>query len=453
MKIALASQTAEAADVIHQLLSPWNVSFTSLDDAEIIVVYNEKPLEMKNTIVIPSDSHCFMNWAKNSKLKVLRKIGEWVSVDADEKTVLTVAPQVLYHYDGPVKSTSGVDTATEVKLEENLVILTLDILNEYNKILGETLNAERSKIYRLLTGLPITYSIAPKRIRDLFMRGHVRSEDLTFCDRLPLDALRFILLKTIEKMSNKRIIRRTWNGKRFACIVTHDIDTRKGLQIAKRFKKLEEKYNIPSAWYIPSKHYKLDLEIIKELANFGEIGAHDTRHDGKLIQLPKQKMVERLKEAKKTLEKAIDCSIEGFRAPLLQHSYEIMQALHETGYVYDTSIPTWEPRHPYTMKPHGIGTIYPFNINGVVEIPVTLPQDHQMIHSLGMNPRQTIEAWTNLMKETERLGGLCVFLAHPDYELANLENQRMYEDLLNAIAMNSETYVSTPKNVVKNVCN
>jgi peptidoglycan/xylan/chitin deacetylase (PgdA/CDA1 family) len=444
----VASRTAEAVEVIRQLLFPWNVSFTSLDDAEIIIAYKQKPLETKNTIVIPSDSHFFMEWAKDAKLGVLRKNGERVCVSVSQKMVLTVTPRILYHYDGSVESTTGNMTAPQITSKENLVVLTLDVLKEYNRILDETLNVEKSKIYGLLTGLPIPYTMAPKRLRDMLMGSHARSKDLSFRDRLPLDALRFILSQAIEKLSKKKLPNRKWNGKKFACVVTHDIDTRKGLQMAKHLKKVEEKYNIPSAWYIPSKHYKLDHETIKELANFGEIGSHDTRHDGKLSQLPKRKLIERLKEAKQTLEKIIDCSVEGFRAPLLQHSYEIIQALHETGYAYDTSIPTWEPKHPYTMKPHGIGTIYPFKINGVVEIPVTFPQDHQMIHYLGMNPRQTVEAWTKLMKETEEIGGLCVFLTHPDYELTSLENQSVYEDLLNIIAGNDEAYVALPKSLV-----
>ena len=93
---------------------------------------------------------------------------------------------------------------------------------------------------------------------------------------------------------------------------------------------------------------------------------------------------------------------------------------------------------------------FPLNLNGIVEIPVTLPQDHQMIHSLGISPKGTVEAWTKLMEETETVGGLCVILTHPDYELANPENLCTYEDLLNIITSNSEVYVALPNSLVKN---
>lgn len=451
LKVAVAGKTSEAAQVIRQLLSPWDVSFTSPDKAEIVVAYKEKPLEEKNTIVIPSGSQSFLKWANDAKLRVRCENGRRICVVVEGKMSLSISPSTLYFCDEQARSPSGLGVSTDVKIGENLVILTLDVINEYGSILKRTLNARGSKIYRVSTGLPIPYSLAPKQIRGLLMKGRVESKDLTFMDKLPLDAIRFILLRAMEKLSNKKIARKTWNRKRFACVVTHDVDTREGLQKARRFSRLEEKYNVASAWYIPSKHYRLDLETIKELASCGEVGGHDTKHDGKLNRLPKQKIVERLKEAKHTLEEATHCPVQGFRAPLLQHNYKIIEALLETGYVYDTSIPTWEPKHPYTMKPHGIGTVFPFSLNGIVEIPVTLPQDHQMIHSLDLSPKSTVEAWTKLMKETEVIGGLCVLLTHPDYELANLENQSTYEYLLNIITSNNEACVALPKNLIRNI--
>lgn len=452
MKIAIQGRAADVV-VIRELLSPWNVSFTSLDEAEVVIVYNEKPLETKKTIIIPSDSADFMKWVKDMKTMVARKPGEPVFVAASSQAVLTITPKMLYYLDGYVKPAPGDTSHIETELNENLVVLTLDIVKEYNKILDETLNAKPSTLYRLFTGLPVPYGIVPKRLRDLFMSGLEGREDLTFFDKLPLDALRFILVEAIENLSEKKLHKKRWNGKRYACIITHDVDTQKGLQKAKHLKKLEEKYNVPSAWYIPSKRCKLNLETIKELANYGEIGVHGTKHDGKLAQLPKQKLIERLHEAKQTLEKIINRSVKGFRAPLLQHRLEIFQALCKTEYLYDTSIPTWEPKHPDTMRPHGIGTMHPINISGVVEIPVTLPQDHQMIHVLGMSPRQTVETWVKLMKKSEGMGGLCVFLTHPDYELARSENLNRYEDLLNAVTGNSEAYITLPTEAVSNVLN
>jgi peptidoglycan/xylan/chitin deacetylase (PgdA/CDA1 family) len=445
LRIAVQGQAADV-EVLRELLSPWNVSFTSLDEAEVVIVRREKPLEAKKTVVIPSDSADFMKWVKDMKLRVVRKLGEPVFVAASSQTVLTIMPQMLYCYDGAVKP-SPKDTPTVAELNEDLIFLTLDVVKEYDKILDETLNAKSSTLYRLLTGLPVPYTLAPRRLRDFFMRKRGGKENLTFCDKLPLDALRFILVTAIENLLDERLQRKTWNGKKYACTLTHDIDTRNGLQKAKGVKKLEEKYNVPSAWYIPSKHYELNHEIIKELANYGEVGAHSTRHDGKLVQLPEQKLVRRLREAKQTLERIINCSVEGFRAPLLQHSKRMIRGLEKAGYEYDTSIPTWEPMHPRTRKPHGIGTTYPLTLEGITEIPVTMPQDHQMLRVMKLAPKGVVAKWGNMMETIKEIGGLCTVLVHPDYELAHSENLAIYEELLNMLASDDGTSVSLPAQI------
>jgi peptidoglycan/xylan/chitin deacetylase (PgdA/CDA1 family) len=444
LKIAIQAQPADA-EVIRELLSPWKISFTSLDEAEVVVVYKEKPLEAKKTVVIPSDSADFMTWVKDVKLRGVRKLGEPVFIAASSQTVLSVNPEMLYYYDGLVKSAPENNPPTANEIDENLFFLTVDVVKECNKILDETLNAKPSTAYRLLTGLPVPYTIAPKKLRDLFMRGHGGRESLTFCDKLPLDALRFILVRAIERSSGKKLQRKTWNGKRYACLVTHDVDTREGLQRARHIKKLEEKYDIPSAWYIPSKGYKLNLETIKGLASYGEVGAHGTRHDGKLVRLPEQKLVRRLREARQTLEKIINCSVKGFRAPLLQHSPRVFRGLKEANYDYDTSIPTWEPKHPRTMRSHGLGTTYPMFFGGVTEIPISVVQDHQLLYALGLEPKKAIAEWFSMMAVIQELGGCCVLLSHPEYKLFGVNNLAVYEELLNNIMSDEQAWLATPK--------
>jgi peptidoglycan/xylan/chitin deacetylase (PgdA/CDA1 family) len=452
LRIAVQARTTDVG-VIRELLSPWDFSFTSLDEAEVVIVYTEKPLETKETVVVPSDSVDFMTWIKNLKLKVVRKLGEPVSTAVSPQTVLTITPQTLYCYDGLVKSVSKDTPPTTAELNEDLIFLTLDIVREYNKILDDTLNAKPSTAYRLVTGLPIHYSLAPKRLRDLFMKQRSGQEDIAFCEKLPLDALRFILVRAIERLSGKEPRRKNWNGKGYACTMTHDVDTRNGLQKARVVKKLEEKYDVPSAWYIPTKHYELNHEIVEELANYGEVGAHDTKHDGKLVQLPKQKLVRRLREVKYTLEKIINCSVEGFRAPLLQHNVDIIRALEDAGYTYDTSIPTWEPKHPYNMKPHGVGSANPLKISEIVEIPVSLPQDHQMLNVLGLTPEQTVDVWMKLKESIRDIGGVCTILVHPSYELTHFNNMKTYEDLINDFATDDDAWVTLPTQIANRCSN
>lgn len=218
---------------------------------------------------------------------------------------------------------------------------------------------------------------------------------------------------------------------------------------ALRLKKIENKYDLPTAWYIPARLFELDSQIIQELANHGEVGSHDTKHDGKLDRTPDSKLMARLVESREVLETILGAKVEGFRSPLLQHSLRIIHALRKAGYNYDTSIPTWEPRHPKTMRPHGIATIFPVTIEGFTEIPVTLPQDHQLLSVLGLSPTEVVTEWLRNLNTIKEIGGMGTFLVHPDYDLVSPENMRIYEELLNEIASDTKGLVDLPMNIAR----
>lgn len=441
MKIALTGPI-EDVKVIKELLSPWDVTFTGLDESDIVIVYKQKPPKSKKAIVIPSNSKEFWTWTKNHHVKInMYSGGRKVCIQTSE-IVLTVKPRILYSYRDVSLETLKV-ASVKIGNDENFLFLKVDVVSDYTEFLNETLNAEQSKLYKLFTGLPLPYGIAPKQIRDFFMKSPEVNSELTFCDKLQIDALRMILVEAINELSGKGLQKRKWTGQSFACVMTHDVENYDGLERALEVKKLEEKYNVPSAWFIPSKRYELKDGIVKTLTNYGEVGAHDTKHDGKLAALSKNQLINRLIEVKQTLKTKAETQIDGFRAPLLQHNFRIIEALKASGYVYDASIPSWEPKHPYTMKPHGIGTVFPFHINSLAEIPLTLPQDHQMLHALGLTPQQTVEVWTKLSTEIKSMGGLCVFLAHPN-ELANKKNEKAYEELLTTITSYKDADFTLP---------
>jgi peptidoglycan/xylan/chitin deacetylase (PgdA/CDA1 family) len=448
LKVAVVSREQEVHQIIRQLLSPWHLEFTQVDTADISIVLGETPPENLKSVIIPSDSQYFSNWLKGAALKFERTIGTDISVAATNQTILRTTPKTNYSYYASSNSVSSVDQSLFIKLNDNL-LLRINIIEEYKFILNEVLNPKVSTLYRLLTGLPIPYTIAPRQVRDLLMKRNLKEPISNLNDKLPLDALRFILAKSIEELTHERLATKMWNGNSYACALTHDVDTRQGLANARLLKKLELKYDVPSAWYIPTKHYELHPQIIRELGNHGEVGTHDTKHDGKLNQLSKDELLHRLLDSRQTLEKIIEKPVIGFRSPLLQYSHHILGALKNACYAYDTSIPTWEARNPETMKSHGIGTIYPLILEGFPELPVTMPQDHQLLHVLGLSPRETIDVWLQMIKATKELGGLCMILVHPDYDLAFLENLPLYEDLLNFLISDNQLLTSLPSDILR----
>jgi hypothetical protein len=438
LKLAVHA-SPENSSVIQELLSVWDISWGSAENSDAVIVYGRKPLEIaKKTVLIPSDSINLDCCAERAKPIAAKRPGKPIYIKVTPEINLLIVPQVLFE----------VEPATHVT-SDDLFIPKFDFIEEYNRILRRTLAARSSLKYRLATSLPLPYNIAPKRLRDYLMTKHDKNMSLCLYDVLPIDALRFALANGIEQLVNKKLRRKTWDHRACVCVLTHDIDTKEGLKKSIKAKKLEEKYDAPSAWFIPSKQYPLDHDIIGDLENNGEIGSHDTKHDGRLSHLSKRKLVKRLNDSKNNLESITNHPVAGFRAPLLQHNSSILRGLQECGYTYDTSIPTWEAKHPRTMSSHGIGTVFPTNIEGTNEIPITIMQDHQLLHVLGFTPKEAISEWLSAMTVLNELGGCCVFLSHPEYGLLDSQGLILYEQLLNTITTSHNLLLTLPNKIVQ----
>jgi peptidoglycan/xylan/chitin deacetylase (PgdA/CDA1 family) len=450
MRIGFQGKASDAR-IIKELLSPWNISFTSPDKAEIVIAYDCEEATVNKAIIVPSEKPAFCDLFRKRKLTLKPKFHKPVQVAVSRQTALTILPEKLYDYTGRSASIQKDDSPVEFILSDELSLLKLDVVKEYKKIIDPALDAKSSALYRFLTSLPIRYDVAPKKIRDFVLRGKRDEGSLNYCDKLPLDALRFILANTIERISGRRLPRKTWKGKSRCCVVTHDVDTQQGLARTGPIKKMEEKYDVESAWYVPTIHYSLDSGMVKDLADHGEVGVHGAQHSGNLISLPSQKLYRLLYEAKQLLGKMSGSSVKGFRAPLLQHNSTILGQLKKADYSYDTSIPTWEPKHPQTMGQFGIGTVFPLVLNNLVEIPVSTVQDHQLLYVLGLTAKETLAEWCSLMSIIKEIGGCSVLLSHPEYGLFDSENISMYEDFLSCISSDSEGWITTPAKLAAEV--
>jgi peptidoglycan/xylan/chitin deacetylase (PgdA/CDA1 family) len=299
------------------------------------------------------------------------------------------------------------------------------IIEEFAMKLHEKLDHRPSPLYRLMTWSPISYKIVPEIIRNKLMRTKMKTREVSLYGKTDLEETR---KKFLENLGFNET-----NANRNICFLTHDIDSEKGLRKALRLKMIEEKYDIESTWFIPMEEYKLDKKIVRRLAENGEIASHGTKHDGKLLSLGEGKLVKELRKSKEKFEEITEKEIHGFRTPLLQYNGKLLEAIGESEFKYDSSVPAWEPMHPFTMKPDGIELINPITINGLLEIPVTLPQDHQMLHILGLTPKQIVKLWTTMIEYIYKMGGISVILVHPDYEFASEENIEHYKEIISAL--------------------
>src|SRR5437870_439321 len=72
------------------------------------------------------------------------------------------------------------------------------------------------------------------------------------------------------------------NGKQFAFVLTHDVESLNGLALCPKLMKLEMALGFRSSFnFIPESDYRLPRVLIDELQHHGfEIGVHDLHHDG-----------------------------------------------------------------------------------------------------------------------------------------------------------------------------
>ncbi|MBX3347812.1 MAG: hypothetical protein KF747_03625 [Nitrospira sp.] len=199
------------------------------------------------------------------------------------------------------------------------------------------------------------------------------------------------------------------NGKRFAFVVTHDVEGARGLARCRKLAGLDKALGIRAAFnFVPEGEYRVSdtLRAVLEREGF-EVGVHDLHHDGSLYRSA-QSFREQAPEINHYLEK---WKASGFRAGFMFHNLEW---LHGLNVLYDTSTFDTDPFEP---QPDGVATIFPFWVQrndskGYVELPYTLPQDFTLFVLL---KETTIDLWTEKLDWVASHGGMALAVVHPDY--------------------------------------
>jgi glycosyltransferase involved in cell wall biosynthesis len=199
------------------------------------------------------------------------------------------------------------------------------------------------------------------------------------------------------------------DGKKFALVLTHDVEGCRGLAKCRQLLELELRLGFRSSFnFIPEGDYQVSPELRRELAANGfEVGVHDLRHDGKLYW-QRSEFSENARSINGYL-KAWGAS--GFRSGFMLHDRD---CLNDLAIEYDASTFDTDPFEP---QPEGVNTIFPFWVprpggGGYVEMPYTLPQDSTMFLVL---QETSPEIWKRKLDWIVRRGGMALLNVHPDY--------------------------------------
>lgn len=199
------------------------------------------------------------------------------------------------------------------------------------------------------------------------------------------------------------------DGKKFAFVLTHDVECQKGLDRCRQLAKMEMSFGFRSSFnFVPEGEYETPRSLRDFLATQGfEVGVHDLRHDGRLFSSRRnfRNLARKINESLAVWEAV------GFRSGFMLHNLDWVGDLNIQ---YDSSTFDTDPFEP---QPDGVNTIFPFWVDrgdgsGFVELPYTLPQDSTLFLVL---QESTIDTWTRKLDWVAQHGGLALVIVHPDY--------------------------------------
>jgi hypothetical protein len=228
-----------------------------------------------------------------------------------------------------------------------------------------------------------------------------------------------------------------WSGwpsnKKFALILTHDVDTIIGQEKCEQLMELEKSLGFRSSFNFVPERYPVSeaLRILLKTNGF-EVGVHGLNHDGKLFR-SKDFFFKRASRINRYLK---DWQSVGFRAPAMHHH---LDWIHKLNILYDASTFDTDPFEP---QPDGVGTIFPFwvsnnNNAGYIELPYTLPQDFTLFILM---KESNNNIWEKKLDWISKKGGMALLLTHPDYmcfekndNCTNTYPVERYKDFLNYV--------------------
>ena len=206
------------------------------------------------------------------------------------------------------------------------------------------------------------------------------------------------------------------DGKRFALVLTHDVETQRGVDKVRKLAETDLKHGFRSSFnFIPEGEYRVPDSLRAWLIDQGlEVGVHDLHHDGKLYQ----SRAGFAAKAQRINHYLREWNAIGFRSGFMLRE---LAWLHDLEIDYECSTFDTDPFEP---QPTGARTIFPFWIpcpqwaagqgrrEGYVELPYTLPQDSTLFLLL-REPDAAI--WRRKTEWIVERNGMVLLNAHPDY--------------------------------------
>ena len=222
---------------------------------------------------------------------------------------------------------------------------------------------------------------------------------------------------------------------RWAMVLSHDVEHRLGYDHLHLLGDVELELGYASSWnFVPERDYTVEPERLDRLRADGfEVGLHGLHHDGRDLE-SRTTLARRLPAMRAYAER---WGAVGFRSPATHRDWELMPLL---GVEYDSSSPDTDPFEP---KSGGCCTWLPFFNRDLVELPITLAQDHTVFVIL---ERRDDALWREKADLLRDRGGMALLLTHPDY-MTNPALVDLYRGFLTRYAEDPTAWKARPCDV------
>ena len=197
-------------------------------------------------------------------------------------------------------------------------------------------------------------------------------------------------------------------GRRFSVVLTHDVDTARGVARCEQLMALEQELGFRSSFNFVAHDYHLPPGLRGKLVDEGfEVGLHGLEHNRSLYE-----SADSFARHAVTINGYLkEWGVVGFRSPCVYHNFEW---LHGLDIRYEASAFDTDPFEPQS---DGLRTIFPVHQRKVpgreyVVLPYTLPQDFTMFI---LFKERDIGIWKEKLRWIAEQGGMALLITHPDY--------------------------------------
>jgi hypothetical protein len=336
--------------------------------------------------------------------------------------------------DRAIRSRNGVDAACVWRRDDGSFFLPFDpneiianyLSERYKPLVSPALVPQvealaRQSWYRARPFLPRS---AQMRLRRSFSRVQARAPFPRWPIETALHDFFGFLFSLLAEIAAEPIpTLAPWpNGFRWALVLTHDVEGAVGHENLLRLLEVELRRGYRSSWnFVPEGDRSTEDVFVQELRHSGfEVGVHGLHHDGR--DLASARMLKR--RLPRLHAYADRWQAVGFRSPGTLRSWELMPLL---GFDYDSS---YSDTAPFEPQPGGCCSWLPYMIKDLVELPITLPQDHTLFELLG---HRDGAVWSHKTRFLRDQGGMALMLTHPDY-IGNRFLLAAYEQFLDEFA-------------------